>query len=171
MRRRIDFHNEHYNVTVFNQNGEQLLQVEDSVPHLVSLTSNGSLNHEIKMGDKIVNADMKVKGEKAYIRAFGQTFTLSIINPVEQAAQESGNKINTARAPMPGIVVDVQVTSGTQVTKRDPMMTIESMKILTIITAPMDGEVLQVNFKPGDSFDKNAELVVLSEEGDVKCVV
>jgi 3-methylcrotonyl-CoA carboxylase alpha subunit len=44
------------------------------------------------------------------------------------------------------------------------MITIESMKILTVITAPRDGMVSDIHFKPGDTFDKSAVLVTLSEQ-------
>ena len=108
---------------------------------------------------------MAVKGETAYIRAFDRTFTLRIVDPVEQAAQEAGgSSSNTARAPMPGMVVEVQVAAGDQVTKGQPIITIESMKILTLITAPRGGEVSQVHFEPGDTFDKNAAQVTLTEK-------
>jgi biotin carboxyl carrier protein len=40
-------------------------------------------------------------------------------------------------------------------------MIIESMKILTVISAPRDGQVAGIHFEPGESFDKNAALVSL----------
>jgi biotin carboxyl carrier protein len=54
------------------------------------------------------------------------------------------------------------VNEGDKVTKGQPMMTIESMKILTVITAPSDGEVSQIHFEPGDTFEKNATLITLT---------
>ncbi|NOX33804.1 MAG: acetyl-CoA carboxylase biotin carboxyl carrier protein subunit [Deltaproteobacteria bacterium] len=107
---------------------------------------------------------MAVKGETAYIRAFGRTFTLHIVNPVEQAAQETGTGSDTARAPMPGMVVEILVSEGETLTKGQPMITIESMKILTVIISPRDGEVSMVHLKSGDTFDKNASLVTLKKE-------
>jgi len=107
---------------------------------------------------------MAVKGETAYIRAFDRTFTLHIVDPVDQAPQEIGGSSNTTIAPMPGMVVKIDVTAGDPVTKGQPMITIESMKILTIITAPRDGVVSQVHVESGNTFDKNAALVTLREK-------
>jgi 3-methylcrotonyl-CoA carboxylase alpha subunit len=164
MRRRIDLLGEHHAVTVFGQPGAQRLQVANGEPQPVALTVEGKCRRVIQLGDHQAHLHMAVKGETAYIRAFDRTFVLRIVDPVEQAAQEVGGSINMARAPMPGMVVEVQAVAGEQVAKGQPVITIESMKTLTVIAAPRDGEVLQVHFEPGQTFDKNAVLVTLKEE-------
>jgi len=164
MQRRIDLLNEPYMVTVFGQHKEQHLQVADGTSQSAVLTI-GKDNHSIiQLGDYKADIQMAVKGEKAYIRAFGRTFTLGIVNPVEQAAQDAGSGADTALAPMPGMVVKVHVTIGEKVLKGQPVTTIESMKILTVITAPRNGEVSQVHFEQGKTFDRNAPLITLKEK-------
>jgi len=164
MKRRIDLLDEHYTVTVFGQSGEWRLQVVDGEPQPAELAVGTEFQGTIQLGDQKADIQMAVKGETAYIRAFDRTFTLRIVDPVEQAAQEGGGSSNTARAPMPGTIVEVQVAAGEVVSKGQPMITIESMKILTVITATRDGEVSEVHFEPGDTFDKNAALVTLKEK-------
>ncbi len=161
MQRRIDLFDGHHTVTVIGQPDDRHLQVEESTPQSTRLIHQGKCHYTIQLGDKKETIQMAVKGETAYIRAFDRTFTLDIVNPVDQAAQEAGSGSDTACAPMPGMVVEIQVAQGEKITKGHPMMTIESMKILTIITAPRDGEVEQIHFEPGSSFDKNAILVTL----------
>jgi biotin carboxyl carrier protein len=164
MKRRIDLLDEQYSVTVFNRPGEQRVQVADGEAQPAVLTMGAECKGTIQLGNRQANIQMAVKGETAYIRAFDRTFTLQIVDPVEQAAQEAGGSSSTARAPMPGMIVQVLVTTGEAVTKGQQMMTIESMKILMLITAPRDGEVSEVHFEPGESFDKNAVLVTLKQK-------
>jgi len=164
MKRRIDLLDEHHTVTVYGQPGQQRLQVADGEAQPAALTLGTECHGTIKLGDQQADIQLAVKGETAYIRAFERTFTLRIVDPVEQAAQEAGGGSNTARAPMPGTVVEVQVAVGETVSKGQPMVTIESMKILMVITATRDGEVSQVHFAPGNTFDKNAALVTLKEK-------
>ncbi len=164
MQRRIDLLNEHYNVTVTGHPDNQQLQVESEDPRPASLISTENGENVIKLGDESARVKMAIKGETAYIKAFGRSFTLCIVNPVEQASQEAGGgQSNSARAPMPGIVVNIDVAAGDRISKGQHMMTIESMKILTVITAPRDGEVGQIHFKPGDTFDKSDMLITLVE--------
>ncbi|MGB9499400.1 MAG: acetyl-CoA carboxylase biotin carboxyl carrier protein subunit [Dissulfuribacterales bacterium] len=163
MQRRIDLLDKHYNVTVTGRPDNQQLQVETGERLTAALISTKNGENIIKLGDQSASVELAVKGETAYIHAFGRTFTLSIVDPVEQASQDTGGKKNTARAPMPGIVVNIDVNAGDRVTRGQPMMTIESMKILTVITAPRDGEVAQIHFKPGDTFSKNDALITLTK--------
>jgi biotin carboxyl carrier protein len=163
MQRWINLLDEQYDVKVQGCTGKYFLQVADGPLQPSILTKSDPGNWVIQLGDQSARIKMIVRGDTAYIRAFDRTFTLHIIDPVEQAARNVGDGSNKARAPMPGVVVETEVTAGDQVTKGQPMITIESMKMLMVITAPMSGEVLCVHFEPGQAFDKNAILVSLTQ--------
>ena len=164
MRRRINLKHQQYDVSVFGRPGARFLQIGDDSPKSVSLTEKNKDGHFITLGETTTQIQLASKGERVYIHAFGRTFHLRIVDPVEQAAQASGGSGNMARAPMPGIVVEVNVAPGDHVEKGHALLTIESMKILTVIPAPRKGEVSRVHFTAGDTFDKNAVLVTLAEE-------
>ncbi|QHO79390.1 hypothetical protein ACH79_39170 [Bradyrhizobium sp. CCBAU 051011] len=70
-----------------------------------------------------------------------------------------------ARAPMPGLVVTTSVSPGQAVSAGTPLMKIESMKLETIIRSPRDGVIDRIHFNEGESFEQDAVLVTLSEEG------
>lgn len=168
MQRQIDLLDKSYMVTITGEQGAQQFQVDDDKPCPAVLPANlidkKDGHYRISLGGKQEDIRMAVKGETAYIHAFGRTFTLGIVDPVEQASQKTGGGSNNAIAPMPGMVVDIHVAEGDQVVKGQAMITIESMKILTVITAPRDGEVSTVNFEVGQAFDKNDVLVTLKEK-------
>jgi biotin carboxyl carrier protein len=164
MRCRIHLMGHHHEVTLLGRPEAWRLQFENEEPRPASLSLVGSGESLIRLGDHSARIQLRVKGEMAYIRAFGRTFTLCVVDPVEQAAQETGGRANTARAPMPGVVVEIKVAVGDRVIKAQPLIVIESMKILTVIAAPRDGEVARIHFEPGQSFDKNAPLITLDEK-------
>jgi biotin carboxyl carrier protein len=164
MQRRISLLEDHYDVTVFGRSGEWQIQVNDGETHSAALTTVDSETRRIHLGDQNAPMHIAFKGETAYVKAFDRTFTLQVVDPVEQAAEEAGGRSNTARAPMPGVVVEIKVTVGERVSKGQPVMTIESMKILTVVVAPRDGQVAQIHFEPGQTFDKNAPLITLAEK-------
>nr|WP_233287067.1 biotin/lipoyl-containing protein [Bradyrhizobium oropedii] len=66
---------------------------------------------------------------------------------------------------MPGVVVATTVSPGQSVSAGMALMTIESMKLETIIRSPQDGIVDRVHVKEGESFEHDAVLVTLSKEG------
>ena len=167
MKRRIDLLGNPYTVTLLNRPLKTHMIVNTETPRPVAITSVTDTEHLVHMGEARARVQMAVKGNTAYIRAFDRTFALTIVNPVEQAAQETGSSSSTICAPMPGLVVDISASAGDRVTKGQPVMTIESMKILTVLTAPKDGDIAGILVNPGDSFEKNAVLIRFSKKKEL----
>lgn len=161
MRRHINLMNNSYEVTLLGRAGERSLQVNDGTPQPILLTEEENGDKIIRLGNRSAGIQMAIKGDTTCIRAFGRTFTLHIADPVEQAA---GGKSDSARSPMPGVVVEVNVSVGEPVVKGQALATIESMKILMVIKAPRSGKVARIHLEPGRSFEKNAVLVTLAKE-------
>jgi 3-methylcrotonyl-CoA carboxylase alpha subunit len=62
-------------------------------------------------------------------------------------------------SPMPGTVVRVMVEDGATVTRGQPLMVVEAMKMEHTIAAQSDGVVRQVRFRAGDSVAEGVELI------------
>jgi pyruvate carboxylase len=73
--------------------------------------------------------------------------------PKESASRPKGDAKDPlqAVAPMPGMVTDLAVGVGTRVKTGDPLVTLEAMKMLTTISANIDGTVTEILVKKGDS--------------------
>ncbi|MYG14413.1 MAG: acetyl-CoA carboxylase biotin carboxyl carrier protein subunit, partial [Gammaproteobacteria bacterium] len=65
------------------------------------------------------------------------------------------------RAPMPGVVIEIDVQAGDGVAENQRLALIESMKMQTEITAPSAGTVTAVHVAPGASFERGATLIEL----------
>lgn len=57
-------------------------------------------------------------------------------------------------APMPGLIVKVHAAPGDQITKGQPLLVIEAMKMENIIKAKHDGIVKTINVTAGKSVEK-----------------
>ena len=66
------------------------------------------------------------------------------------------------KAPMPGLVLRIQVKEGDKVAKNDLLLVMEAMKMENEIFAPIAGTVAKVCVKPGDQFMTDDELVYIS---------
>ena len=104
-----------------------------------------------------------VRGETHFIHWRGRVHRIEAINALEQArrAAEPSGGAEELRAPMPGTVVEVAVSAGDTVEVGQLLMTIESMKLQTAITAPHDATVAEVFVCAGATFDQGDPLVRL----------
>ncbi len=78
-----------------------------------------------------------------------------------KAKAEEGNPKHLG-APMPGMVVTVAVKVGHKVKKGAPLVSIEAMKMETMLTAERDATVSAVHVKPGETVKAKDLLIELS---------
>jgi len=64
-------------------------------------------------------------------------------------------------APMVGKVISIDVKVGDKVKKNDAVATIEAMKMLVKIFAPVDGEVAEIKISPDSVVDTSTAVMVL----------
>ncbi|MBC8151516.1 MAG: biotin/lipoyl-binding protein [Bacteroidetes bacterium] len=68
-------------------------------------------------------------------------------------------KVNTIKAPMPGLIVSLNVRPGDVVQKGDSVLVLEAMKMENLIKAPGDATVKGIKVVPGDRVEKGQVLV------------
>ena len=74
---------------------------------------------------------------------------------------DPGNPLHVG-APMPGMVVTVAVKVGQKVAKGDPLLSLEAMKMETMLSAERDATVQAVHVRPGDVINAKDLLLELS---------
>lgn len=74
------------------------------------------------------------------------------------AAEAHGTRM---LAPMPGMIISYQKKIGDAVTKGEPVVVLEAMKMENALVAPCDGIVKGIKFKSGDTVAKGAMLCVI----------
>ena len=68
-------------------------------------------------------------------------------------------KIDKLDAPMLGNIINVLVRKGDKVTKGDPLLILEVMKMENVIKAPADVTIQKINVLVGDNVNKNQTLI------------
>jgi biotin carboxyl carrier protein len=69
--------------------------------------------------------------------------------------------MNTVKAPMPGLVLNIVVEPGQTVEKGDPMIILEAMKMENVIKAAGEGRVKAIKVQKGMAVDKGQLLIEL----------
>jgi pyruvate carboxylase len=106
-----------------------------------------------KMGrSETPDADGKIK---VFFELNGQPRNIRIVKAGAEGTRSARPKADGANpnhvgAPMPGMVVTVAAKPGGRVAKGGPLVSLEAMKMETMLTAERDGIVKAVLVKPGD---------------------
>ena len=99
-------------------------------------------------------------GDSIWVQTKGciTELTIESLLPRPKTAVSAGGSL---RAPMPGVVLDVLVNPGDTVTKGQPLLKLEAMKMEHTIRSAGDGVVTAVYFKPGDQVNADAQLLMI----------
>jgi biotin carboxyl carrier protein len=85
--------------------------------------------------------------------------------PVARPAVPTTGGDGAIRSPMPGRIMSVSVSAGDAVTKGQPILILESMKMENTIASPIDGTVSAVHVGAGDSVQHGQTLVEIAQAG------
>jgi 3-methylcrotonyl-CoA carboxylase alpha subunit len=92
--------------------------------------------------------------------ADGGTRRLRLIDPLDVTQYEAiAGSEGSVRSPLPGKIIDLRVKSGDTVSKGQPLLVLEAMKMEHTLVAPMDGKVKTIRYAVGEQVAEGAELV------------
>ncbi len=67
--------------------------------------------------------------------------------------------VKEIKAPMPGLVVAIQVEKGQEVKAGEVVLILEAMKMENVIKSPIDGVIKAIKTEKSNTVDKNAVLI------------
>lgn len=121
------------------------------------LKNNKSFSAEILEKDFI---------EKKYtVKVNGSIYKIAIETPLAKLIKEMGLSLGSTSvedeilAPMPGIILEVNVSIGDEVKQGDFLCVLEAMKMENALTAPRDGKIKSVKIAKGDTVEKGKMLI------------
>jgi biotin carboxyl carrier protein len=138
-----------------------------------NITLNDSeVNNQIIL-DNNKSKLVSVKGvdhelKRYQIQIDGRIYHVQISDAVDQQIltmnlkSKRSNQLKELRAPMPGLVRQVNVQAGDQVDAGDSLFILEAMKMENLLKSPVNGKVSDVFVKPGESVEKNQILLSFS---------
>lgn len=145
-------------VVVLNDKKRQvdIVAVGDSRFHL--LVDNQSFEGEVvdyNYDDRVIT--VKLKNQEIQFQFQNENdLLLERLGLHNLAAKKAEN----LKAPMPGLVVSIDVNVGDTIAKGDNLLVLEAMKMENIIKASTEGKVKAIKIEPGQAVEKNQELIV-----------
>lgn len=102
---------------------------------------------------------LNINGKRVMVNTLDKMQLLLKSMGIEHSTQ---NKLNEIKAPMPGLVLRIEVTEGQAVSKGDNLLVLEAMKMENMIKAPGDAVVSKIRVSSGLAVEKNQVLIQFS---------
>lgn len=120
--------------------------------------------HLIDFEGKLIYVWAKRDGKNTWLHYEGRTVLVpdkksSVAGDRAQALDDTGEIF----APMPGKILKVNCSVGSQVKVGEVLIVMEAMKMEYSLTAGRNGKILELNCKPGDQVQKGTKLVGVGE--------
>lgn len=112
---------------------------------------------------EVVHLDKE--GKEIALKINGQKFHLNVKDRFDLLlerlgmSQNNSRQLQEIRAPMPGLILNINIKEGQEVKKGEAVMILEAMKMENIIKSPGEGVVKKINVGVGQSVDKNSLLI------------
>ncbi|OQP46875.1 acetyl-CoA carboxylase biotin carboxyl carrier protein subunit [Niastella yeongjuensis] len=125
---------------------------------------NGISNHQ-SVNARLLEVDLLNK--TFTIETGGETFEVVIKNELDQKLEQMGfsasasKQIKQIKAPMPGLVLNIDVTDGQPVKEGDRLLILEAMKMENSILIHADATIKKVLVTAGQAVEKNQVLIEL----------
>lgn len=139
----------------------------DDISNLDALqTSDG--NYHILKDNKSFKADITEANfyKKQYqVKVNNNVYNVNISNDLDILIKELGfstgttKLVNSIKAPMPGLILEINLEVGQEVKENETLFILEAMKMENSITSPRDGIIKSISAKNGDAVEKNQLLI------------
>jgi len=138
---------------------------------LLDIAKIGSLDFHLLHNNKaykvsLLETDYLNKTLKIAVN--GTTYDLKIEDEYDQQVKKMGllavasQKVNSIMAPMPGLIIDVLVREGQEISEGTPLLVLSAMKMENIILSQGAGIIKSIAIKKEDTVEKG-QLVIEME--------
>ncbi len=125
----------------------------------------------------------KIEGDQAQLEVNGTPYSVEIIQekkketpkvskptpaapaataaPAPAAAPASTGNGKAVKAPLPGVIISVDVQVGQQVKRGQQVAVLEAMKMENGINAECDGTITEIKVKAGDSILEGTDILII----------
>jgi len=103
---------------------------------------------------------------KSYqVKVNNNLYSINIFNDLDILIKAMGfaigstKHVNSIKAPMPGLILEISVSVGQKVKEDEPLLILEAMKMENSITSPRDGIIKSISVNKTDAVEKNQLLI------------
>jgi len=146
-----------YNFKDSDTNKLDLLNLSNSKLHVIN--NNKSFN--------ITLEESNFLNKEYVVNVNSNRYAVKISNELDVLIKQLGfsvgssKKANDIKAPMPGLILSINVKVGQKVNEGDQLLILEAMKMENSISSPKEGIVKSVHIKSGETVEKGTLMIEL----------
>ncbi|MRX63830.1 acetyl-CoA carboxylase biotin carboxyl carrier protein subunit [Maribacter luteus] len=112
---------------------------------------------------EILSSDFNKK--KYTIKVNTSTYETVISDDLDLLINEMGfstgstKNVDAIHAPMPGLILEINVSIGQTVKEEDPLLILEAMKMENVIASPRTGTIKSISINKGEAVEKKQLLI------------
>ncbi|MBF4472891.1 acetyl-CoA carboxylase biotin carboxyl carrier protein subunit [Flavobacterium sp. HJJ] len=140
---------------------------KESVSQLDSIPAGVNKFHILHQNSpykaEIVSSDFNHK--RFTVKVNNTNYTVVISNPLDILIKEMGfeagsaKQVNAIKAPMPGLILEINAVVGQSVKENDNLIILSAMKMENSFLSPRDGVIKSIFVKTGDAVEKGQLLI------------
>ncbi len=147
---------------------EEGFPVKRNEIEVLDIIKTGNSNYHVLKYNKAYNIELleaDFLNKKLSISVNGNIYEIEIEDEYDQQVKEMGlltvtsQKVNSIEAPMPGLIIDIMVEAGQEITEGTPLLILSAMKMENIILAEGDGIVKSVNAEKNEAVEKGQLII------------
>jgi len=165
----VKFEDKEFKIELEDRDNQVVAKINGEIIPIQISEINGSHIYSVLIGNH--SLEIEVRRNEAGYQILHQGNTLEYFVEDERMARLKHTMDQTVtqsiekelKAPMPGLIISIEVKSGQHVKKGDGLIVIEAMKMENEIKAPFDCTIKEIKIKERQAVEKNQVLVVFSE--------
>lgn len=121
------------------------------------------LKDDVSYQTEILSADFLNRNYTVLVN--GNEYEVNIARPLDQLIKEmgfevgAGKQVNAIKAPMPGLILSINVSVGQEVQENDSLLILEAMKMENNFASPRAGIIKSIMVEKGQAVDKGQLLI------------
>ncbi|TBN03017.1 acetyl-CoA carboxylase biotin carboxyl carrier protein subunit [Hyunsoonleella flava] len=134
----------------------------------LDIVSVSNSNYHLLHDDKSFHCEINNSNfsKKTYQVSVNNTlYKVQISNDLDVLINDMGFSIGSKKAitsiiaPMPGLILEINIEVGQDIKENDTLLILEAMKMENSITSPIDGVIKAIHSKKGDAVDKGQLII------------
>lgn len=156
-----------YEIDIVEKDGKPHVQLDGKPVDIDFVKLGTGMNYSLLLGRSSHEVIIDGNAGTFQVHVDGETYPVTLQDEREHQLHadtiEKSGKTGTEeiRAPMPGLVVDIEVKIGESVTIGSGLVIVEAMKMENELTAPVAGIVTEIPVQKGHTVEKDQVLVII----------